>query len=598
MLLGVPSALWALLLIPLIVLLYMLRARRMPQTVPSTLLWERATRDLIARMPVRKLERSILLLLQILAIASIVFALARPSAVLPGVAGDAVAIVIRTTASMQAREQQETRFAIAQRETLALIDRLGPRQRIAVVDAGRHPRVIRDFTTDRTTLRAAVNGLTASDAGGSVDDAVALAGGLRVDGRLARVHVFSDRPPTGASTAQWHAIGEAAPNVAITSAAARRGVRGWSLLVRIEAFGTTGASAPRQLRVTLGDTIIAARPVRALPDVPQVIVFELGDASGLATVRLDGQDALPADDRAVVALGRETLPKVLAVGEPNPVVDLVLNAVPTSSVARADAVAPRSWNRFDLVVLDGVAPMELPPGSYLLIGTVGTNLSVQVEGVLRDQTIRSVSATHPVMRLADLRGVRVVGGVQLRSQVGTVLAEGEVPLVWAYEGRGIRAVMLPFALAQSDLALHPAFPILIANSVSWLAGGSTVTAGDTPIVASGGFARATLLGPTGATTALQAKDGSFVLPPLERVGVYRLSADGWTRTWVVSTVDAGEGDLTVPASVAQAARAAGPQPAHVSLVPWLLMAAVVVAVGEWMLWARSVPPAAGGGRGR
>jgi hypothetical protein len=89
-----------------------------------------------------------------------------------------------------------------------------------------------------------------------------------------------------------------------------------------------------------------------------------------------------------------------------------------------------------------------------------------------------------------------------------------------------------------------------------------------------------------------------VLPPLDRVGVYRLTADAWTRTWVVSTVDALEADLTIPSVPSQAARAGGPQSAHVSLVPWLLMAAVVVAVGEWVLWARSVPPAAAGGRGR
>jgi hypothetical protein len=597
MLLGVPSALWALLLIPLVIMLYMLRARRLPQTVPSTLLWERATRDLIARMPVRKLERSILLLLQILAIAAIVFALARPSAILPGVAGDAVAIVIRTTASMQAKHEQDTRFAVAQRDALAFVDRLGPRQRIAVVEAGRRPRVVHDFTTDKSALRAALAALAPSDAGGSVDEAVALAGGLRVDGRAARVHLFSDRPPTGAGTGEWHAVGEPAPNVAITSAAARRDIRGWSLLVRVEAFGATGPQA-RRLRVALGDKVVAERSIRIASDAPQVVVFDLGAANGIANVRLDGQDALPADDRAVVAVGRETLPKVLAVGAPNPVLDLVLNAVPTSTVLRAEAVAPRSWNRVDVVVLDGVEPLDLPPGAYLLIGTVGTNLPVQIEGSLRDQMIRSVSATHPVTRLADLRGVRVVGGVQLRSQVGTVLAEGDVPLAWAYEGRGTRVVLLPFALAQSDLALHPAFPVLVANSIAWLAGGSVVAAGDAPIVASGTLARAALQVPTGATLTLDAKDGSFQLPSLDRVGVYRLTAGNWARSWVVSTVDALEADLAIPASQWQAARAAVPQTAHVSLVPWLLMAAVVIAVGEWMLWARSVPPAAAGGRRR
>ncbi|MGH8701387.1 MAG: BatA domain-containing protein, partial [Burkholderiales bacterium] len=100
--LGAPSALWALSLIPLVVVLYMLRARREPHVVPSVLLWERATRDLVARLPMRKLERNLLLLVQILIIALIVLALARPSVPLRGFAGDAVALVIDTSASMQA----------------------------------------------------------------------------------------------------------------------------------------------------------------------------------------------------------------------------------------------------------------------------------------------------------------------------------------------------------------------------------------------------------------------------------------------------------------------------------------------------------------
>ncbi|MGH8705620.1 MAG: BatA domain-containing protein, partial [Burkholderiales bacterium] len=123
--LGAPAALWWLAAIPLVVILYMLRARREPRVVPSVLLWERASRDLVARLPMRRLERSLLLLLQVLALALIALALARPLLALRGLVGDAIVIVIDTSASMQATDVNPTRLAAAQLEAVDLLGRLG-----------------------------------------------------------------------------------------------------------------------------------------------------------------------------------------------------------------------------------------------------------------------------------------------------------------------------------------------------------------------------------------------------------------------------------------------------------------------------------------
>jgi hypothetical protein len=590
MILGTPGALWWLLLIPLIVLLYMLRARREPRVVPSTLLWERAARDLVARMPVRRLERSLLLLLQIITIAAIAVALARPSLALPGLVGDAVAVVIQTTASMQATDETPTRFAAAQREAMALLSRLGPRQPAAVIAGGRQPMILRDFTTDRNALAAAVRALRPSDAGGSVDEAVALASSLRANGRPAQVHVYGDRPPADAR-AQWHRVGRGASNAAITAAAVRPDAGGGArLLVRVEAFG--GPSPPRTLVVSINGKPVAQRTMRPVPGTPQAAVFDLGDASGIVTARLQGGDALAADDRAAAAVGKEALPRVLVVGEPNPVLEAVLRAVPLASLSRVDRVAPSGWGRTDLVVLDGLQPLALPPGAYLLIGTLGENLPLQIEGMAQEQVIRTVAGTHPVTRLADLRGVRVASALSLRLQGGSVLAEGDVPLVWAFEGRGIRAVILPFVLNQTDLPLHAAFPVLVANAIGWLAGGSQVAPGDAPVIAAGPRQAATLVDPSGRTTAVEARDGLFQLPALERVGVYRLRTDGWERRWVVPSVDARESDLTVAPAPARTGAGQAPQSAQMSLVPWLLGLAAFLIAGEWLLWARTVPPGA------
>ena len=584
---GTPAALWWLVLVPVVVLLYMLRARREPRPVPSVMLWERATRDLVARLPMRRLERNLLLLLQVLTIAVIVLALARPSVALRGFAGDAVALVIDASASMQATDVAPTRLVAAQQAAAALLERLGPRQPIAVVVAGLRPRLIAEFTTDRAALASAVRAIQASDAASALDGAVTLAASLRASGRPAAVHVFGDRAPSD-STVTWHAVGRGAPNAGITAAQTRLDARGHTqLMVRVEAFGETST---RSVAVSMEGRTLASREVRLVPGTPQVALFDLARTSGVAEVMLRGRDALAADDRAVVAVGREGQPTILVVGDPNPVIDAVFRALPAAEVIRRAEVAPDHWGRAALVVLDRVAPLALPPGVYLLVGTIGTNLPVQIEGTAAQQTIRAVSTTHPVTRLVDLRGARVADALAIRPQGGVVLVEGDVPLVWAYEGRGLRVVVLLFDPLASDLPVHPAFPVLIANAVDWLAGSPQAQLGDAPAIAAGTWSRATLLDPHGGSTEVAAQDGVFVLPPMDRVGVYRLRTVGWERRWVVSTADPRESSLAIePAAAAKPAGPPLPQLAQVRLTPWLLGLAVVLIAGEWWLWVRTLP---------
>ncbi len=73
-----PFALLFLGFIPLIILLYLLKLRRRPVTVPSIMLWQRAVRDMEANAPFQRLRKNLLLLLQILIVLLLALVLARP----------------------------------------------------------------------------------------------------------------------------------------------------------------------------------------------------------------------------------------------------------------------------------------------------------------------------------------------------------------------------------------------------------------------------------------------------------------------------------------------------------------------------------------
>ena len=119
--------------VPLLLALYLLKLRRKPLKVSSTLLWEQAVQDLHANVPLRWLKWSWLLALQLIVLGCLLAALARPA--IPGTATVAARtiMVIDCSASMSSRDgarsgstnaEARTRLEEAKEGALALIEQM------------------------------------------------------------------------------------------------------------------------------------------------------------------------------------------------------------------------------------------------------------------------------------------------------------------------------------------------------------------------------------------------------------------------------------------------------------------------------------------
>src|SRR5512138_3300708 len=97
-----------------VLLLYMLKLRRRDTQVSSNLLWEQVLRDREANAPWQRLKRNLLLFLQLLILAAMVLALARPWVPSPTVAQGNVVVLLDASASMAATDVSPSRFAAAQ----------------------------------------------------------------------------------------------------------------------------------------------------------------------------------------------------------------------------------------------------------------------------------------------------------------------------------------------------------------------------------------------------------------------------------------------------------------------------------------------------
>jgi hypothetical protein len=95
-----------------IVLLYMLRLRRTEMSISSTFLWRQLVRDREANAPWQRLRLS-WLLLQLLVLAALVLALARPFREVKTITTGRIVLLLDASASMKATDVEPDRFAAA-----------------------------------------------------------------------------------------------------------------------------------------------------------------------------------------------------------------------------------------------------------------------------------------------------------------------------------------------------------------------------------------------------------------------------------------------------------------------------------------------------
>ena len=156
-----PVGLWLLALALPVLALHVLRPRRQRATVSSTFLWRGLHRPVSAAQPWQKLRASWLLALQLLAVAVLAAAVARPVRLTAGGLARHTVFVIDTSGSMAAVDGSPTRLDDAKRRARELRDELPAGGLASVVTTGVTPRVLLSASADRDAFDRRVRRLEA-----------------------------------------------------------------------------------------------------------------------------------------------------------------------------------------------------------------------------------------------------------------------------------------------------------------------------------------------------------------------------------------------------------------------------------------------------
>jgi len=645
---GLPWVLAGLLAVGIPIVAHLLRRQKLPrQTLPTVAFLHRIHATRATRL---RVVDALLLATRILLVATLVLAASEPYRVVQSSLLErqhALAIVFDDSLSMAAMSDGKTLIERAAERAVEQVRKLPEGSEVSIVLAGAAPRVWLRRENDLAMAQTALEELESrSTRPGALCDASQLATELLLESDLSdrRMWVVSDfTPGSGAAECEWpsRGVGVAFERVSAVDAQNRRiasvevvGDRasGDGLLLNVEVDGTD-TSVEQRLRLRERGQERERIPV-AWSDGQGSAEVSIGDGptDAVMELRLDPDDALPADNVRGVLLGSDTVHVLLVDGDPHPdprrretaFIAHALDVAP--SVGRSFAVetldaqdlSENAIIRSDVVVLANARLDEkwLPliqrfvsAGGSLWI-TAGDRINPRMYGsVLRELLPGRYTATRQEDRPVSLRSTRLPELEQAKVRARTPIAEtaldavvtarfadGSPAMVEHRYGSG-RVALWATTIddAWTDLPYQPVFVPFVLDVLERLAGRSQDTVaphGTVSLPGSTSSQRIQVVTPSGRTVDLAEADRVSFRDTGE-IGAYRVLINGVSGDRFAFVVDPPpeESDLTPgdPPESRGASASVGDEVskgAELPLAPWLLLLAVILAFCE--LWLRQV----------
>lgn len=641
-----PLALLLLALILPIVALYLLKLRRQDRVVSSTYLWQRFVRDVEANAPWQKLRRNLLLLLQILFLLFLILALARPTTPTEGVVGQAVVLILDTSASMAATDVDltgltdlsglgvATRLDAAKAAARDLVANLPDNARVTIITAaGGEVEILASASQDRRQVLEVLGAAQVTALNSNLDPALTLAEAIVAREPGAEIVLLSDGvvelPERLSAPVRFVPVGQSGANQSISALSVTPNQRGDSV-VFVQVSNYSQQPAQRRLVLYVDGNPFTAFDLTVPPGghVEQSLENLPASAQTVEAVLAPAEtDSLTLDDQAW-AVVRSTEPVQATLITPgNFFLQTALNLLKDQqlgSESELTVISPEDWQAASLSnnsqpsilhIFDSVVPDHLPPGNLLFIAPPAAVPGLfDVIGQVANPVPQPVQADDPLLQSVELASTQILTTTVLsptnwsRTVVTAKISSNPatpIPLLLVGEVEGRRIAVLAFSLQQSDLPVRPTFPILMANLVNYLAPspGALIPTALAPGEAlsfslPAQVEQVRVTPPAGADIVLPVQAGRVSLPPLSQPGLYTVtfeSTDGAVNSanFVVNFFDPLESAIA-PRPELELTNPAGSDPALIPLAPayqewWrpLAIGALVLLVLEWLVYQRS-----------
>ena len=472
-----PEALAFAVTLPIVIIFYLLKRRRVAHLVSSTIIWKRFLNETQANSPFQKLRHNWLLIIQLIFLSLAIFALIRPYFSSKIESGRFVVVILDVSASMQATDVSLNRFELAKGEVNKMIDGMYDNDQMVLILSGGNTEVRQSPTSVKAILKKALDQVKVTDSPTRLLEAIKLSQNLSRNRPKVEVHLFSDGVSSDLDAfelqdlnLEYHRLGKGGGNLGITSLEVRSNPEQLgqeSVFATIGNFSTNTMSS--EVSLFFDDQMIGNRRLTVMPTNTASLVFSSNQrTNGVFRMKLKNDDFLQVDNiGSVMGLTRRNV-EVLLITKGNVFLEKALRSIDDVDLIVKSSLTDSTPN-VDVVVLDSIRPTVWPSGNVMAINTQSTNW-FQPSGLLESPPIVDWKSAHPILRFVNFDNVQVAQSLnsELPTWMNPIVETQSVPLIAVGENDANRCVWVGFNPLDSTWPLRVSFPIFIANAIDWL----------------------------------------------------------------------------------------------------------------------------------
>lgn len=464
-----PWGFFALIGIPIIILMYLLKQKYKEQTVSSLFLWKKAESYSMAQQPWQKLKKNLLMILQIIFVLLLAAALANPYIMGITEASHTV-FALDCSLSMQAKDAEEgkSRLEQAVSEIKKQIEQASPNEKFSIVFLKDTPEIVLSSSTDKKALLKQVENVKATNGGVNWQNSKEL---LQIAGaENAHMIVFTDQYQELLQNIDIEQIvlGKNSENTAITLLSHSQGENGWQVLAKINYFGE--GSISKTVNLFCDGKAFDRKQITIEGGKSKDVIFtEIPQQTEHIMATLTPEDVLQADDRAYDASFSQTKKKVLLVSEQNIFLEKVYRLLPDVELYKTDTKNIEQLKGYSLYIFDGVIPRTLPDDGFFVFWNMPYENNILYMGAEQKIDKPATTQGYGNMTLAETLtfDIEKSKSFDVPMWASTILQANEKPLAIAGEQNGKKMAIFAFDIHDTDLPLQKEFPIFIYNLQNW-----------------------------------------------------------------------------------------------------------------------------------
>ena len=513
---------------PIIVLLYyFFRKKYTKKTVSSTLFWEEIMQETRASPYLKKLQKNVLLFLQLAALLLLVLALMKPYIASTKIAGEQVIFVVDTSATMLAGKEQKT-FE-QHKETMKQLVKDMDGQRVTLVTTGNQPTVLLREETNASTIEKTIDSLQITYEEQHMKKAIEVVQAF-IGQTATAIYVFTDflekqQLPVESQFVEWHVYGqtEALDNVAITKFAATANDEYTTALIQL----TNETAGPKKVAVNLysENELLALEVITLEENDSASHLFDQLPLAQSITAKIEVEDDYEVDNEWTTVIQQEAM-EVMLDPSMHALIQKGFVAVYDQVLFFDQATLQQATDRALLVSND----TELLDSEHAVI-LIGRNDAESKE----IQAFANQSA-DALFSFSSLQDVYVQSVYPPFDDFETIATVGEEPFI-QLSPKGDIVILAD--LQATDWPLHPSFPLFLWSAVQQVSASGDSIGSFTPKQSASVALRETewsIYNDEGQYVSSFTNGKQFVAP--EKPGLYELSSDDESKLF--ATVLAGK----------------------------------------------------------